>query len=896
MRRTNIFRGLFFLSTSLLFVTSLVVALLLGLNVRRFAEIHYEYHDWILFSVLDHFISTHSQITSLISPPPGEDSALPAVYLTINPSSIDALNENLPESGRARYHPALVNFKGVDYEAKARYRGRQSRHFAGPRKSWRMRLQREHDRITWDVNTSRDLSNFTDWLSYRFARKAGLMAPDAEFVRFFLNGEFMGPSLLFERVDASYFTRRGLAVSDLYAEADKVTHDMFHWAPGTPPPDWENRLNEEKGLGVEWLSFLELLGNPGAILERDIGKYLDVETYLKFVVHQTLFGSLAHSGNHNFRFYYNTENLRFIPLVFDTDGLGIRQTGWFSPARYIADPLLLGTSFNSLTQKMLKISEFRHRRNLMLWQALNETYTEEDMLDELDLVFRTVYPDNLRDRKAAYIRDEYTFYHRQSLPDYQDRLALFITDNSRHLKQLLEKCQIGLKPIVELPVESLFSESVPLTPSKLELRLTGHVGATVSALSAVPPPRDLGRTGDGQPAHRPDLVQSGPEPGSWTLIQDWRPMNERREDRRLAPVETHFQLDWSPTSTDESGQEELSFANAITGKTVTPEPGAAQIVWTAHELLSAKRLEPAALAARDFHVAAGDYAVDTLIVLSSGQRLVVDAGIIARGPILLNGEADDPIILQGQGGNSWRGITVEQGPDERSTLSYVVVVGAYESYHEGRWLSGAMNLYGGHFDLRGCAFISCSGEDGLNAKHARVSLSESYFIDSAGDVLDLDFSTAEIRDCYFLNPGNDGIDLGSSRATVYGCEIRGAGDKGVSVGEGSLIDLQLPFIAHSQVGIAAKDESTVRITDATLIGNATAIAAYVKKPTFAPPSVEVYGLRLHGNRRDFLILNNTHLLQSDRAFAGREPANRYIRFLHSQGSAHDAPPILPLQL
>ena len=87
----------------------------------------------------------------------------------------------------------------------------------------------------------------------------------------------------------------------------------------------------------------------------------------------------------------------------------------------------------------------------------------------------------------------------------------------------------------------------------------------------------------------------------------------------------------------------------------------------------------------------------------------------------------------------------------------------------------------------------------------------------------------------FLNPGNDGIDLGSSRATVYGCEIRGAGDKGVSVGEGSLIDLQLPFIAHSQVGIAAKDESTVRITDATLIGNATAIAAYVKKPTFAPP-------------------------------------------------------------
>ena len=148
------------------------------------------------------------------------------------------------------------------------------------------------------------------------------------------------------------------------------------------------------------------------------------------------------------------------------------------------------------------------------------------------------------------------------------------------------------------------------------------------------------------------------------------------------------------------------------------------------------------------------------------------------------------------------------------------------------------------------------GDDGLNLKYVYVDINRVRFERNSFDGLDVDMAlSGVVENSLFIENGNDGLDISWSSIAIRNIESANNGDKCLSVGERSAPLIYDTILRGCSIGLAVKDDSHAKVERVQFEQNGTAIAAYIKKPFFAEPSVSVLESTFKGNREQTLALS-----------------------------------------
>jgi hypothetical protein len=251
----------------------------------------------------------------------------------------------------------------------------------------------------------------------------------------------------------------------------------------------------------------------------------------------------------------------------------------------------------------------------------------------------------------------------------------------------------------------------------------------------------------------------------------------------------------------------------------------------------------------------GKWSVDGWLIVPQGFKLVISAGtllsfssssgVIAKGPILINGTADNLVVLegrsQGKGMGHWQGIFVSD-TKEPSVWSNVIIRDTAGLSIKGWNLTAGTTFYQADAILKNVSFFGNRCEDALNIVRSKFELSEVSIKDAFSDGFDSDFSEGIVIKGNFENiglaGGGDGIDVSGTIIDITETKFKNIGDKAVSAGEKSTVRATQLYIEGTGAGVVSKDGSHVVVENSTIRDfNIASMMVYIKKQEYGPATI-----------------------------------------------------------
>ena len=123
-------------------------------------------------------------------------------------------------------------------------------------------------------------------------------------------------------------------------------------------------------------------------------------------------------------------------------------------------------------------------------------------------------------------------------------------------------------------------------------------------------------------------------------------------------------------------------------------------------------------------------------------------------------------------------------------------------------------------------------EDAINFVNSVGNIREIIIESSISDAVDADFSELTFEKILIKNSYNDCLDLSFGNYILVSGTLNNCGDKAISVGEKSSLNIKKVLIENSNIGVASKDSSVVKIKDANIVHVKNCLSAYNKKQEF----------------------------------------------------------------
>ncbi len=238
-----------------------------------------------------------------------------------------------------------------------------------------------------------------------------------------------------------------------------------------------------------------------------------------------------------------------------------------------------------------------------------------------------------------------------------------------------------------------------------------------------------------------------------------------------------------------------------------------------------------------------------LLILRPGADLTMRPGanVLSYGGLIAIGAPENRIRIHGDdSGDPWDSFAVVR-PPQKVVMRYVDIQHGGQSQINGMLFTGGFAVHNGDLEMDNCQITDMQSEDGVNIKNGHLLMTNSLIARTASDAIDIDFGTGEVRDSKFMNTGGDGVDFSGSRVVVSGCRFEDIGDKGTSVGEDSHPILVNNLYLRCNIGVSCKDLSNPKIAYCTFVDNKLAIEAKRKKPFFGGGSGEFVNCVFSGN-------------------------------------------------
>ena len=156
-----------------------------------------------------------------------------------------------------------------------------------------------------------------------------------------------------------------------------------------------------------------------------------------------------------------------------------------------------------------------------------------------------------------------------------------------------------------------------------------------------------------------------------------------------------------------------------------------------------------------------------------------------------------------------------------------------------RKLYGGINFIKSKVEIDNLKVSNSNSEDAINFIDSNVK-ANIIDIDSANsDALDSDFSNLDLKKIICNNIGNDCLDLSFSKGKLQILEAKEIEDKAISLGESSFLKINYAKIIKSEIGIVSKDSSILNIDKYIHEDVKLPLAAYIKKEEFGPPTINL---------------------------------------------------------
>ena len=265
----------------------------------------------------------------------------------------------------------------------------------------------------------------------------------------------------------------------------------------------------------------------------------------------------------------------------------------------------------------------------------------------------------------------------------------------------------------------------------------------------------------------------------------------------------------------------------------------------------------------------GMWNLESTLIIPKGYTFRINAGsnihlsqsfskIISYSPVKFIGTPDRPIRFFSEYNNG-RGILVMNTVDT-SILKYCAFDQLSNPTDINWAVSGAVNFYNAPVHITHTSFTNNHSEDALNIIKTDFTMDEVVFSGTQSDAFDGDFVNGTIRNALFEDLGNDAIDVSGSKIQMENIVIKRASDKGLSAGEKTTMTGQNIEIYESEIAVASKDDSQLKVSKLFLEGNNLCFTAFQKKPEFGPASLEIIDVIMQNNTLDHLIENYSSLL------------------------------------
>ena len=220
------------------------------------------------------------------------------------------------------------------------------------------------------------------------------------------------------------------------------------------------------------------------------------------------------------------------------------------------------------------------------------------------------------------------------------------------------------------------------------------------------------------------------------------------------------------------------------------------------------------------------------MLINAGTKITLGKGadLIFESSVNMDGLKTNPIQIQGNGTG---GIFIYNQSSAISILKHVNLSRLATTSSALRKYSGAINGYGGSFNIDHLKIDSCESEDQLNLINTKIQIDGLFISNAPSDAFDCDFCIGSAANLRFDHIGGDGLDVSGSNLRITAIEAFAVNDKALSVGERSNLIVSEATFDNVGTGVAVKDASTVTI-DKIKMQNIRhdAFMTYAKKPFF----------------------------------------------------------------
>ena len=172
------------------------------------------------------------------------------------------------------------------------------------------------------------------------------------------------------------------------------------------------------------------------------------------------------------------------------------------------------------------------------------------------------------------------------------------------------------------------------------------------------------------------------------------------------------------------------------------------------------------------------------------------------------------------------------------------------------FLTGCVTIYNSKIDNFEFESVNSSCEDSLNIISSNGNLSKVDISTVKYDGIDIDFSEIEINILNVNDAGNDCADFSYGIYKITESNLFRCGDKGMSVGEKSQIYARKIITKSSNIGLAAKDSSSVNINYFESENDTFCTSSYRKKQEFGSAKIDISEIVCDSNKIYYQVPNN----------------------------------------
>lgn len=265
---------------------------------------------------------------------------------------------------------------------------------------------------------------------------------------------------------------------------------------------------------------------------------------------------------------------------------------------------------------------------------------------------------------------------------------------------------------------------------------------------------------------------------------------------------------------------------------------------------------------------AGNHTLNRVIYVPTNYELHIEPGftldftnqasLISYAPMFSNGTKENPINFISSD-NTGGGIFVTS-TQKKSIVKHTNFTNLSVPNLNIWKLSGAVNFNEAVVQIKNCSFQNNRSEDALNIIRTTFEVDSTSFLNTYSDSFDGDFVTGSITNSTFINSGNDAIDVSGSRIELANIIIKNPSDKGLSAGEDSTMNGTNIKISDGEIAIVSKDLSRIDLTNITIKNTRLGMACFQKKTEFGPGIISLKDVSFNGIEVAHLIEPSSNLI------------------------------------